>query len=162
MKYFSCVNRPIQSLTPSGRKEVEDYQFLPDSESGDRKLSEVGKTSLYEKAQLSRPDDLYTILKKSGVEPTDVESLRVSKEYAETLVDDFCEAPRSLLEAHETIHRAEQSFDQLPLEVKSEFDNSAGKMMKSLLDGTFEKRMSKFVPPKKSEEVKEEKQDEVK
>lgn len=159
MIFYSNINRPPQSVSSSGRREIEQYQFLPDAQTGDKKLDCVSMTDMYAKTQLSRPDDLYTLLKNSGVEPSDIESLRVTKDYAKTLIDDFCNAPRTLVEAHEVIHRAEQSFDQLPLDVKEEFDNSSGKMLKSLIDGTFEKRISRFVssqPVEKKENVNDE------
>ena len=150
--FFSNVNRPPQQFTPCGRREIEDYQLFPDADSGDKKLEVVGKVNMYEKTQLSRPDDLYTLLQKSGVEPSAIESLKVTKAYASSLLEDFCSAPRTLVEAHEVIHRAEQSFDQLPLEVKAEFDNSSGKMLKALEDGTFESRVARFYPKSKIEE----------
>lgn len=146
--FYSNVNPPPRLSSPCGRRYVEDFQRLTDPETGEKKLEVVGKIDMYEKTQLAKPDDLYTLLKKSGVEPSDVESLRVTKEYSETLIDDFVSAPRTLLEAHEVIQKAERSFDELPLEVKAEFDNSSGKMLKSLQDGTFENRLSKFIAPK--------------
>lgn len=160
VSFFSNVNRPPQRSTPCGRREIEDYQLFPDADSGDKKLDVVGKIDMYEKTQLSRPDDLYTLLQKSGVEPSAIESLKVTKAYAQSLLEDFCSAPRTLVEAHEVIHRAEQSFDQLPLEVKAEFDNSSGKMLKSLEDGTFVSRVARFYPKLKKDE--EDKDNEVK
>lgn len=156
--FYTAQNLPPVSSSHCGRRTLLKYQFLPNSETGERELTPVGEVDMYEKTQLSRPDDLYTLLKKSGVEPTDVESLKVTSSYARSMIDDFCTAPRDLVEAHNVIQKAESSFDALPLEVKEEFDNSSGQMLKSLVNGTFEKRISRFltlVKPQPKEEVED-------
>lgn len=160
--FHTAQNLPRVSSTPSGRKEVEKYQFITNAETGERELSVVGMTDMYEKAQLARPDDLYTLLKNSGVEPSDVESLKVTQTYARSLIDDFCSAPRDLVEAVAVIDKAQRSFDNLPLEVREEFDNSREKMFKSLVDGTFDSRIKRFLQPVEPQPKKEVEGDEVK
>ena len=153
--FKSCyINKPVRKPTSSGFPYSDEMAYVINEETGSRELKVVGKVNNYERTQLARPDDLYTLLKKCGVSPESVESLRVTKEYVDTLIDDFSKAPRTLIEAHNVIHRAQDSFMDLPLDVRAEFNNDPGQMLSSVVDGSFEKRVSRFY--EKRSEVKDE------
>lgn len=155
--FKSCYfNKPSTVPVKSGTDTVPVYSYVIDEKTGREELRRTGVDCSYLKTQEARPADIYTLLKNAGVEPSDIESLKVTAQYSEQLIDDFTAAPRTLMEAHNVIHRAQDSFMQLPLDVREEFGNDPGNMLSSLVDGSFGKRVSRFYPAeKKNEEVKE-------
>lgn len=149
--FKSCYfNKPLTVPAKSGTDTVPVYSYVIDEKTGREELRKTGEDCLYLKTQESRPDDIYTLLKNSGVEPSDIESLKVTAQYSEQLIDDFTSAPRTLMEAHNVIRRARDSFLQLPLNVREEFGNDPGNMLSSLVDGSFEKRVSRFYSANKN------------
>ncbi len=151
--FKSCYfNKPSTVPVKSGTDTVPVYSYVIDEKTGREELRKTGEDCIYLKTQEARPDDIYTLLKNSGVESSDIESLKVTAQYSEQLIDDFTAAPRTLMEAHNVIHRAHDSFLKLPLDVREEFGNDPGNMLSSLVDGSFEKRVSRFYPVNKTAE----------
>lgn len=143
--FRSCyVSKPCTVPVKSGTDTVPVYSYVIDEKTGREELRRTGEDCIYLKTQEARPDDIYTLLKNAGVEPSDIDSLKVTAEYSEQLIDDFTAAPRTLMEAHNVIHRAQDSFMKLPLDVREEFSNDPGNMLSSLVDGSFSKRVSRF------------------
>lgn len=149
--YSELDQRPARS----GRTHLEDFFIERDPNTFEEVVKVKSMRNLYEITQLSKPDDLYTLLEKTGVELSKIEAARLAVEKAEDIKEDFSSMPRNSVEAFNIVARAQRSFDELPVDVKSEFDNSSAKMLKSLLDKSFDERIKKFFPVESSEKQPE-------
>ena len=149
--YTELDQRPARS----GRTHLEDFFIERDPDTFEEVIKVKNMRNLYEIAQLSKPDDLYALLEKTGVELSKIESARLAVEKADDIREDFSSMPRNSVEAFNIVSRAQRSFDELPVDVKAEFDNSSAKMLKSLLDKSFDDRIKKFFPVKSSEKKEE-------
>lgn len=163
-KFFKTqYNYSLSDQCParSGRTHLEEFFIERDPNTFDEVVKVKSKRNMYEMTQLSKPDDLYTLLEKTGVELSKIESARLAVEKADDIREDFSSMPRNSVEAFNIVARAQRSFDELPVDVKAEFDNSSAKMLKSLLDNSFDEKIKKFISVKETPlEKKEEKQNE--
>lgn len=149
---YTC-NFPHMSSPCGSPDKVEfGYDYSGD---GEKKLVPVGKINMYERTQISKPDDIYTLLKNCGVNPSDSDLISDAKTTIDTILDDFSSMPRSLIEAHDVIHRVQDSFDRLPVDVKAKFNNSSSIYLNSFVDGSINDRLSEF-GVKKEEVIKDE------
>lgn len=145
LNFFTPFSRPKTEPAPSGSRFIPEYAQVVNEDTGDFEIRQIGLKDTYALTQESCPDDIVTLLKKTGVEDLDLGQIQDMKEYLESEVKDFVSAPRDLAEAHNLILKARRSYDNLPPDVRDEF-RSPGLMMKSLEDGTFADRIGKFLP----------------
>lgn len=160
MEFKSCyVNKPRQVSALPGRIHIEEYFHELDEKTCEDRLVVLKMRNIYEIAQQSKPKDIYELLEESGVEISSLERLVESKEYAESLLTDFTDLPTDTVGAFNVVKRAQRSFDELPLPLKAEFDNNSAKMLRSLLDNSFQSRVAKFFPQEQNKENNENKGD---
>lgn len=141
-KFYTQYNRPLATPSTSGLPESPEFgQVINDD--GEIEIAQTGVVPTYQLTQECKPLDIYSILKQSGVpDPLALDNL---VEFDENMIVDFTSAPRSLADAQMMLIKGQRAFDELPMVVRDEF-GSAGKMMRSLEDGTFRDRVSKFIP----------------
>lgn len=125
-KVFRSCYKNLPKTVPvcSGSMYRATFGFDIDPETGEEVFVQTGEENLYLRTQESKPKDIYQLLEESGVKPSDIEAFMVARADINGLVDDFSKAPRSLLEAHFLIHRAEGSFDNLSSQIKEAFNGS--------------------------------------
>lgn len=149
-KFFTpYVNRPGRCITDPGSHYVDVFGEVVDKKTGEVKVDVVGSRDAYLATQEAKGLDVYGVLEQCGVDPIG-DPAPLAQLINEDFVD-YTSAPRTLQEAHALIKKGQTAFDQLPVEIKREFDGSAAAMMKSLQDGTIEKRLARFLPAKESE-----------
>lgn len=155
MVFRTSYGPKIRPATSSGRPELEILEEVINDD-GLLEVKATGLRNMYEITQESCPPDIYTLLRNCGISDNDVVSLKDTKELLEKEVVDFSGAPRTLIEAHQLIHKAQNSFYSLSPEVRAEFNDNPAVMLNSFLDGTISDRLSKFgvTEPGKTEEVK--------
>ena len=144
IKFYTAQDLPPRKSTHSGEPMSVTYgECINDN--GQVIIDKVGYKDDYELVQASKPDDIYTILKNTGVDPDSVCDLKSLQEgYAQEVVD-FSQAPHTLAEALSLIKKGEIAFGSLNPDVRKEF-GSAGAMVNSMFDGSFEKRVARFIP----------------
>lgn len=157
-KFYTQYNRPLPKSTPAGSPETPEYGEVINDD-GEIEIAQTGVIPTYQLTQECKPLDIYSILKQSGV--PDPLSLEQFAAFDEAMIIDFTSAPRSLADAQMMVIKGQRAFDELPLVVRDEF-GSAGRMIRSLEDGTFKARVSKFLPKKASDVPESEVKDESK
>lgn len=139
MNFYTAYNRPDTQAAPSGIKEEPVYQMQIDNK-GHKCLVQTGMTNIYDIIQES--------LEQSKIENI-IRRAREGDPYAlETMNGQFIDAtdlPTSLAEAQSFVIKAKNEFDQLPIEIRRQFDMSAEKYVAAY--GT-EKWMDIMIPKK--------------
>lgn len=139
MDFFSRVKRPKTIPHPKSSKFVTTYSIQINKDTGKKELVESGKTNIYEMIQASKEETMvYNILKR--FQNGDIEALTKTK----GVYGDFTSAPRTLAEAQQLLINAESHFNELPLEIRREFNMSASEYLASLTNGKFEQIISKY------------------
>lgn len=148
MDFYSRVNRPKTIPHPRSSKIVPTYSLQVNKDTGKKEIVESGKTNIYDMIQASKDETMvYNILKR--FQNGDIEALSKTK----GVYGDFTNAPKTLAEAHQLIINAENHFNDLPLDVRKEFNYSSSEYLASLTNGKFEQIMAKYV---KQPEVQQE------
>lgn len=148
-KFYTPYNPAPRKAAPSGSPIRDTYGEVLDEETGKIVIGKTGSENMYEMTQEAKPVDLYDLIEGSGVDPV---LLSQKIEIDEQLVNDFTSMPRTLAEAHMMIIKGQRAYDELPVQVRDEFGSPAA-LLSSLSDGSFRKRMEKFLP---QQEVKDE------
>lgn len=145
----------IKFKTEFNRDEFKDEysnagdQYLPQyieaiDKHGRTYLKENGKTNVYEKIQASLEETkTYNILERYA--QSGDANILVRRE---SIFGDFTDIPTTPIELQNLIMKAGSQFEQLDKDVRAAFDNDAGIFKQSILDGSFEERISKFKPQK--------------
>lgn len=145
-------NIPENTYTNPGTEELREYMEDYDKQ-GRRYLKEVGKTNIYNLIQSHKEEtQVYNILEK--YEKTNDENLINKRNGA---YGDFTNTPRTQMEVLNTINKANNVFAGLDIEVRKEFNNSPEEFKASILNGTFEGKMQKFVKKPEAKEEQEQK-----
>ena len=119
-KIFNIFNRPETVAAPTGDRYDKQYQMRID-ENGHKSLHEVGKTDRYEKIQSHKEEtDIKNIIAKATLDPTVLN--QKAGQYMDTT-----NMPTTLAEAQTKILDIKNEFNELPLEIRKKFDNSAEK-----------------------------------
>lgn len=148
MTFYSRTNKPATIPCPKCEKTVPTFALKINKDTGKKELVKTGSTNLYEKIQASKEQTLvYNILERYNNGDIDVLA-KVKGVYG-----DFTNMPSTLAEAQQSLIDAETTFNQLPLEVRKEFNMSTSEFLTSMTNGTFAARMQKF---KKVEKEKKE------
>lgn len=155
--FYSRSNRPKTIPHPECSKEINTYELEIDKD-GKKELVQKGKTNIYEKIQAQLEETLiYNILNKYQNGDQEI----INKLTAmDGMYGDYTNTPKTLAEAQQTVIDAHNQFNDLPLELRKEFNYSATEFLASLSNGGFDKVMSKYVKVEKEEtpttEVKKE------
>lgn len=100
--------------TASGRPVKNEYQY--EIEDGHKKLVKVGETNIYEKIQEAYPaTKIENILKKASI--GDMSGFIGEGQYIDTT-----ELPKNMIEARKSIMKLENTWNNLPKEIKEKFN----------------------------------------
>lgn len=139
MEFYSRTNRPATIPYPKSDKIIPTYSLQINLETGKKELKETGKTNIYEMIQASKEETLiYNILKR--FQEGDIEALNKTQ----GIYGDFTNMPRTLAEAQQLLIDTEKSFNNLPIEIRREFNMSTSEYLASLSNGKFETVMEKY------------------
>lgn len=120
-KFYTAYNRPQTQESPAGSKEEPVYEMQIDLQ-GHKKLIKKGMTNIYEIIQAS--------LEQSKIENI-IRRATEGDPYALTVMNgqyiDTTDLPKSLAEAQSFVIKAKSEFDQLPINIRRQFDMSAEK-----------------------------------
>ena len=142
MQYQTQENR-IKPKTPSGSNLIPIYSETIDKQ-GKTYLKKIGNTNIYEKIQASLEETkVYNILEK--FEKTGDPSILNRRQ---GVYGDFSNIPKSPIEIQNIILRAEKEFNSLDKDVRQAFENDVGMFKQSIMDGSFEEKMQKFIKSK--------------
>lgn len=142
MQYYTIENR-YRPKTPAGTDFLDIYSETIDK-NGKTYLKKIGKTNIKEKIQASYEEtQIYNIINKF-ITTGDISILKKR----EGIYGNFINIPKTPIELQNTIMRAEKEFETLDKEVRNEFENDVGMFKQSILNGTFENRMQKFIDKK--------------
>ena len=138
MEFYSRTNLPATIPQPECAKIVPTYGEKIDKD-GKVHVVVTGKTNLYEKIQASKDDTLiYNILDRFAA--GDVSVLQRHQGFYADLTD----MPKTLAEAQQSLITAENYFNKLPLDVRSEFNHSFSEFLASASAGKLAERHSYF------------------
>ena len=142
MEYKTIENR-YRPKTPHGSNLIPTYGEAIDK-NGKTYLKKTGDINMYEKIQASLEETkIYNILEQF-LQSGDETILK----RREGIYGNFLDIPKSPIELQNTIMRAEKDFEALDKDVRAEFENDVGMFKQSILNGTFENRMQKFIDKK--------------
>lgn len=121
VKFYNAYNRPITSAAPAGSKEEPVYRMDIDLK-GNKTLIQTGYTNIYDIIQES--------LEQSKIENI-IRRATEGDPYALTIMNgqyiDTTDLPNTLADAQRFVIRAKEEFDQLPINIRRQFDMSAEK-----------------------------------
>lgn len=155
MEYKTMHNR-YKIKTPSGSNLLPQYKETINSK-GQTVLKKVGDKDIYEIIQASLEEtQVYNVLEKY-LQTGDETILK----RREGIYGNFINIPTSPIDLQNTIMRAENDFNELDREVREEFNNDIGMFKQSILDGTFNEKMSKYLEKKTYKSQQQEQQQKI-
>lgn len=153
MTFYSRINRPKTIPAPKTEKTIPTFSLKINPETGKKELEESGKTNIYDKIQAAKEGTLiYNILDRYQKGETDVLK-KLNGQYG-----DFTQMPKTLAEMQQKLIDSEKMFNELPLELRKEFNHSPSEFLVAAQNGNLKKALNKFL---KIEEPEEENQKSV-
>ena len=138
--------------TESGREEIPKREIRL-TNTGSKVLKDTGiKINIYDRIQECKNEcDVIEITRRAMVgDQVALQKLqKVGNSYGDMTV-----MPTSLLEAKQIIIDAEKSFEQLPLEIRKEFNNNVDEFLAGTKNGKIKEVVEKHLP-KKEEKAEE-------
>lgn len=137
--YSIYANRPTSIAHPKTSKTRPIYTEQFDT-NGHKKLVKTGETNVYDKIQSFKDETLiYNILDRFSA--GDINAInKVKGNYG-----DFTEMPKTLMEAQNKLIQAERTFNELPTEVRAEFNHSYEQFIAAAANGKAEEKINKVV-----------------
>lgn len=118
------IDDPVNTFTPSG-EEVEEMLAMKIDDNGNETFYVKGKTNVWEKIQAFKSEtEIETILKRL----TDTGDASIL-ERANPQYIDISEMPDNIFEAHQKIKDAEETFNNLPIEIRREYEFNFNKYL---------------------------------
>lgn len=144
MEFFSRSNKPPRHEQSFSEYEPVYKMFI--DKNGKEEIKQVGQTNIYEKIQQYKDEcDIYKILER--YEHGDINAInKVAGTYA-----DIRNSPKTLAEAQQIIIDAKNDFENLPKELKKEFNNNANEFIAKISDGSANEIFAKYNKQKNGE-----------
>ena len=157
MEFYSLTNKPPRMPYPKSEKIVDTYSLKIDKTTGKKELKVSGKTDIYEKIQESKDGTLlYNILERYTAGDIEVLNKR------QGMYGDVTNLPTNLAEAQQLIIEAENTFKNLPIDIRREFNHSITEFMAGIENGKLEKVLiEKGLKEAPQEQTKVEQQDQI-
>lgn len=135
--YFRTpVDVPRKIETPSGDK-IEDVWAMKYDEQGNEIFYVEGKTNVYEKIQAHLEETKIENILQKCIDTGDESILyKVKGAFA-----DLTEMPKNIFEANERIKKAEETFNNLPLNLRKEYDFSFEKYLADFGSENWKEKM---------------------
>lgn len=143
MKFRSFSNRPGAEPCPPGSSTRKIYRRVFDS-AGNSSIEFDHEESTYQAVQLAARGTLTKDLVARSLNGDDSAISPPFDSYA-----DITNAPKSLLEAENSIIKAREIYDSLPADVKSRYNNNFSSFLTAVSDGTYMKTESELFAAKK-------------
>lgn len=138
--FYTRSNLPVGEGCPTGTRFDTTYEMKIDSH-GHKVLKANGQTDRYAKIQAHKDEcDIEFILKRATLDPTILQQR--AGQYG-----DFTDAPKTLAEAQNMMIALENTFKDLPLDVREKFDFS----LEKFIHDAGSKQWIEIMMPKKSE-----------
>ena len=136
-KVYTHTDRPLRSYSPTGDGTVKTYQ--EEIVDGVKTLTPTGFHNVYEEIQL----DLESTKIENILHACMMGDFSALKAREGTYVDST-NMPKTLMEAQNLVLRLKQEFEQLPLEVRKEFNNSPEKYVDLMGTDEFKDIMAPY------------------
>lgn len=119
MKYYTAYNTPETEAAPAGSKEENVYQINIDL-NGHKIIEKIGVTNIYDIIQASlEQSKIENIIRRATEGDTNALNI-MNGDYIDTT-----DVPKTLAEAQNFVIKAKNEFDQLPINIRREFNMSA-------------------------------------
>lgn len=137
--YSLYANRPANIGHPKTNKTRPIYSEEFDT-NGHKKLVKTSETNVYEKIQSFKDETLiYNILDRFNAGDENAIN-KVKGTYG-----DITEMPKTLMEAQNQLIQAERTFNELPIEVRAEFNHSYEQFIAAAANGKAEEKINQIV-----------------
>ena len=136
-KVYTHTDRPLRSYAPTGNGIRKTYQ--EEIINGRKTLVEKGYHNVYEETQL----DLESTKIENILHACMMGDFSALKAREGTYVD-ATNMPKTLMEAQNLVLRLKNEFNELPLEVRKEFGNSAEQYVEMMGTEEFNKKMAPY------------------
>ena len=142
-KFYTMYDKPKTIAHPKCSKTRPVYQESLD-ENGHKSLKKIGESNTYEKIQSFKDETLiYNILNRFAAgDETAINKVK-------GMYGDFTEMPNTLMEAQNQLIAAENAFNQLPIDVRAEFNHSYEQFVAAATKGDATERINKVVSKNK-------------
>lgn len=144
--FYTAYKRPITEPAPAGEKEESVYQTTIDLH-GHKILKEIGKTNIYDIIQESlESSKIENIIRRAS--EGDINALTIMNgQYIDTT-----DIPNTLAEAQNFVIQAKNEFDQLPINIRRQFNMSAEQYIAEYGKTSWIEKLG--ITPKQQGEVK--------
>ena len=134
---FAPAEREVRPLSCPGDR-IKDDRMLQMVD-GRMELVTIGRKNLYAEIQSHKDSvDVHMILDQYA-QTGDINLIqRVQAQYM-----DIADAPQTLAEAYEMVHNVKSAFDNMPLDVRKEYDHDASRFIADFGTDHFNSVMSK-------------------
>ena len=153
MAFYTQLNRPKVPPTVAGSKEIDDYEVRLDKTGRKKLVKKSTKKNIYDRIQANKEEsEVYTLINRfSDAQKKEIITIKAS---TNSEVYDLTQVPENLIQAKQMQIDAEKKWNELPLELRAEFNHDATQFMAAMQNGTFKDRYYK-VYPKKKEQVQQ-------
>lgn len=143
MEFYARNNYPKTIPHPESKKIIPTFALEINKDTGKKELVKSGATNIYDKIQAAKEETLvYNILDRFN--RGDTEALnKIHGVYG-----NFTNMPTTLAEAQQQLINAENTFNDLPIDVRKEFNFSTSEFLASVTNGKFEEVFSKYIKDK--------------
>lgn len=139
---FRTMTEPRKVIASNPGSKIEDIVALRLTDTGEEEFYIKGKTNIYEKTQTFKDDcDLEKILMRC-TETGDLSLLNQKQPFYLDMED----MPENIFEMHQKIRQAEETFNNLPLNIKEAYGFSFDKFMADFGSDNWYKLMNKEEP----------------
>lgn len=136
---YNAFITPKRKAAPSGTHFLNTYQEEINKKTGCKELVKTGETNVYEMIQ-------------ADLESTKIENILHSVamgdltalQQREMTYADTTSMPKNLMEAQNLVLKMKAEFDQMPIEVKKEFNNSAEQYISEMGTPEFQEKMAPY------------------
>lgn len=135
--YFRTpVDEPVTTVTPAG-EEVEEVWAMKLDEKGNEVFYIEGKTNVYEKIQAYLEETKIENILQRCIDTNDISILnKVKGQYM-----DITNMPTNIMEAHSKIKEAEDTFNNLPIEIRKKYEYNFNKYLADFGTEEWQKNM---------------------
>jgi len=147
-KFRTQFDAPTRFISQSGSKEIMDYEKRLDS-AGRTVVNKKGLKNIYDRIQAHKDEDIKTMIKRlTKQEQKQFQTLKdVYK--ADGDVYDLRDMPTSMAQAMQMSIDGKKKFEQLPMEIKQEFNNNYMEFHSMIKNDNkkFEEKVGKYLKP---------------
>lgn len=125
--FRTLLDPPVEIESVTG-EELEEVISMKIGDNGEEDFYISGKTNVYQKTQADKENTVIENIIAKVIATGDTSILTK----AQGQYTDLTEVPKTIFEAQQKIKEAEKTFEELPIEIRSEYNNNFNEYLKDV------------------------------